>query len=102
MAKTPATGKAPAKAKASTVNLSIESLSVKVLEKLKSLELDPQLQADLEWCIGSFRFDGQPAGLYHHVSRAAEVFKEELSKKTKGVTAKFVNEVNKELATLAG
>lgn len=100
MAKSSTTGKAPAKAKASTVNSDIETLSVSVLEKLKSLKLSPQLQADLEWCIGSYRYDNQPAGLLHHVSRAREVFKEELSKKTKGVTAKYVGDLDKSLNSL--
>jgi len=100
MAKSQTNGKAPAKAKASSTNSDIETLSVSVLQKLKSLELDPQLQSELEWCLGSFRYDGQPAGLFHHVLRARDLFKEELSKKTKGVTAKYVGDLEKELESL--
>lgn len=100
MAKTAAktTTKAPAKRaakKPTTVADSnpILSLSETSLQKLKELNLDPQLQADLEWCIGSFKADNNPIGLYEMARRSLAVFKEK--KGTKGITTKLINDLEK-------
>lgn len=97
--KTPAKATAAKKAapkkvtakKASTASL--EKSGEVVLTKLKALDLDPQLQSDLEWCLGSYLNDQNPIGLVESLERALVVFKEELSKKTKGVTAKMVSDI---------
>lgn len=74
---------------------SIEHAAEEALSKLKILGLEPQLQADLEWCLGSFKSDLNPSGLYEMTERAVAVFNAEKEKKTKGVTAKFVTDLNK-------
>ncbi len=90
--------KAPAKtSKAKAGGPSIEKVSEEALEKLRSLNLEPELQNDLEWCLGSYRADGNPVGLYAMVERAATVFKTEKDKKTKGVTAKLISDLEKAL-----
>ena len=63
------------------------------LKKLRDLGIDNQLQADLEWCIGSYKADKNPIGLYEMVRRAIVVFKE--NKNTKGVTAKLISDLEK-------
>jgi hypothetical protein len=73
----------------------IEKVSTTVLTKLKALNLDSQLQADIEWCLGSYRFDKNPVGLLEMGDRALEIFKAELAKKTKGITAKFITDLEK-------
>lgn len=97
MAKTsskPAVAKAkPAKSK--TAIADIEKVSENVLAKLKTLSIEPQLQSDIEWCLGSYRADKNPVGLYDMVRRSVGVFQSELSKKTKGVTAKWVTDLEK-------
>ena len=87
--------KAPAKKATAKVKASpdLESVSKTVLEKLIALKLDVQLQADIEWCLGSYNHDKNPVGLIESLNRAAQVFKAELTKKSKGVTAKFVTEI---------
>jgi len=60
------------------------------LEKLNSLDIEHQLQAEMNWCIGSFKADGNPSGLYQMVERAALVFRDELAKKTKGINIQFI------------
>jgi hypothetical protein len=83
-------------AKATTSNVDkLEIACNLALNKLKSLNLEPQLQSDLEWCLGSFSSDKNPIGLYEMGQRALEVFKTELAKKTKGVTAKMVSDLEK-------
>ena len=89
-AKTPAK-----KVKTTTVSESnpIVKTSEAALKKLKELNIDNQLQADLEWCIGSYKADKNPIGLYEMARRALAVFKE--NKNTKGVTAKFISDLEK-------
>jgi hypothetical protein len=90
--------KSPAKkasvktAVASDVNPIVKA-SETALEKLKTLGIDDQLQADLEWCIGSYKADKNPAGLYEMVRRSVKVFKD--NKTTKGVTAKLISDLEK-------
>ena len=104
MAKTPtksakATQKAPAKSskpKTTSTNL-IEKAGTEALKKLKSLGIGQELQNDLEWCLGSYKADGNPIGLYDVVERTIPVLKAELSKKTKGVTSKLVTDLEKSL-----
>ncbi|MEK6780658.1 MAG: hypothetical protein AABY93_03075 [Bacteroidota bacterium] len=81
--------------KATTPN--IEKVAEDVLTKLKALNLEPQLQADIEWCLGSYRNDKNPAGLYEMAERAFGLFKTEQARKTKGITSKLVEEVEKAL-----
>lgn len=76
----------------------IEKASVSALAKLKELQLDSQLQADLEWCLGSYQHDHNPVGLYEAGNRALQLFKEAQIKKTKGITAKFIADLEKALA----
>jgi hypothetical protein len=88
--------KKPAAKKATTPSVDkIEKACADALAKLKSLNLEPQLQSDIEWCLGSYSSDKNPIGLYEMGQRALEVFKIELSKKTKGVTAKMVTDLEK-------
>ena len=89
--------KAPAKAKTKPAASNIEKVAEEVLTKLKALNLEPQLQADIEWCLGSYRHDKNPTGLYEMAEKAFGLFKTEQAKKTKGVTSKLVEEVEKAL-----
>ncbi len=105
MAKTavkPVKEKAPAKkvaAKAtSKAQPAIEKAAQDALNKLKALNADSQLQADLEWCIGSYKYDHNPVGLIENIEKALGIFKTELARKTKGITAKFVSDLEKTVA----
>lgn len=73
----------------------IEKACEEALEKLKSLGIEQQLQNDIEWCLGSYKADKNPVGLYLMAERALAVFQEEKTKKTKGVTAKMVTDLEK-------
>ncbi len=73
----------------------IDKVSESILAKLKALDIEHQLQADIEWCIGSYNYDKNPSGLKEAAAAALVVFKQELAKKTKGVTATFVSSIEK-------
>jgi hypothetical protein len=92
--KAAAVKKSPAK-KASAPTSAIEKACIAAMAKLKALNIEPQLQADIEWCLGSYSHDNNPIGLYEMGERALEVFKQQLEKKTKGVTAKMVDDLEK-------
>jgi hypothetical protein len=91
--------KTPAKtsrAKNSSVDL-IEKTSEEVLDKLKALDIEQDLQNDLEWCLGSYRADRNPVGLFTMAERALGVLRKEKEKKTKGITAKVITDLEKVL-----
>ncbi len=91
--KTATAEKKPAKAKVSKPAADIGKISETILEKLKSLGIEEQLQADIAWCIGSYSYDKNPVGLIENAKKALDVFKEALAKKTKGVTAKLIKDI---------
>lgn len=75
----------------------IEKACTEALKKLQSLGIDQQLQSDIEWCLGSFRHDGNPSGLYEMAARALTVLQEEKAKKTKGITTKVISDLESAL-----
>jgi hypothetical protein len=77
--------------------LSLESACESALSKLRELDIEHALQADLQWCLGSYRADGNPIGLFQMLDRAVAVFEREKIAKTKGVTAKLVSDLAKAL-----
>lgn len=96
--KAPVVRKPSAKKVTSPADL-IEKTCQAALAKLKELNAEPQLQADIEWCLGSYSYDKNPVGLFQVAKRSLEVFKEMQAKKVKGVTAKFTGDMEKALAT---
>ncbi len=91
--------KAPVKKTVKASAPAIVKTAEGILSKLKALNIEHQLQADIAWCLGSYSHDHNPVGLYDVASRALKVFKAELAKKTKGVTAKLVTDIENTLAT---
>jgi hypothetical protein len=89
--------KVAAKAPAKTKTADIEKVSKSILAKLKSLDLDHQLQSEIVWCLGSYSHDKNPVGLIQTGERAINIFKTELARKTKGITAKFVTDIESAL-----
>ena len=65
------------------------------LAKFSELNIEHSLQSEINWCLGSFQNDHNPIGLYQMAERSLSIFKGELAKKTKGVTAKFVSDIEK-------
>ena len=93
--------KAEAKPKTSKPKLSstalLEQSSEDALKTLQTLGIEQQLQSELEWCLGSYRFDKNPSGLYAVANRVLIVLNAEKAKKTKGVSSKLVGDLEKAL-----
>jgi hypothetical protein len=67
------------------------------LKKLRALDIELGLQADIEWCLGSYRNDKNPIGLYEMIEKAIPVFKAEAEKNSKAVPAKLLTDLAKAL-----
>jgi hypothetical protein len=89
--------KTSTRTKSASSGNNIEQASEEALAKLRSLNIQEQLQNDIEWCLGSYRADGNPVGLYAMAERALTVLQEEKARKTKGVTAKNISDLEKVL-----
>lgn len=88
----------PAKVNASTTaSDQIEKACFESLKKLQELGIEQQLQSDIEWCLGSYQNDLNPSGLYEMAARTLTVFQTEKSRKTKGVTAKMITDLENAL-----
>jgi hypothetical protein len=91
--------KKAAPAKPTTISSDpLQKAGIEALKKLQSLNIQQQLQADLEWCLGSYTHDKNPTGLIEAVNRTVSALKGEQAKKTKGVTAKFIGDLEKALS----
>ena len=86
--------KKPAKPKADT----LLAVGETVLEKLESLNLNQRLQSEIQWCLGSYKHDKNPVGLLEKLTEALPLLKAEQAKKTKGITAKLIGDIEKALA----
>ncbi len=100
MAKQPAktAAKAPKKAaapktKAKSSAPSIQKVSEDVLKVLLDLDLGGSLQSDIVWCLGSYKHDKNPSGLIEMMDQSLVVLKDEKNKKTKGITAKLILDI---------
>jgi hypothetical protein len=85
---------AKSKSNASPSDL-IEKASLQALKTLQSLGIEQQLQQDIEWCLGSYRHDNNPAGLYEMTKRSISVLQQAKERKAKGVTAKLLTDLEK-------
>jgi hypothetical protein len=93
------TEKKAVKTKVAKPAADIGKVSEVILEKLKELGIEEQLQADLAWCIGSYQHDGNPVGLIENAGRALEVLKAAHATKTKGITAKLIKDIEEAIAS---
>lgn len=73
----------------------VEKTAEDVLKKLKTLNREPSLQADLQWCLGSYRYDKNPSGLYTMIGKALPILKEAALSNAKAVSAAFLKSVEK-------
>ena len=79
---------------ASSADLVVKACEASIA-KLNELDIEHPLQSEINWCLGSFQNDQNPIGLYQMAERSLIVFKAELAKKTKGVTAKLIGDIEK-------
>lgn len=90
--------KATTRTKVSSASiLSIEKACEDALAKLKALKAAPDLQADIEWCLGSYHNDKNPTGLYEMGEKALSVLTKAAEKNAKAVSKKLLTDLKKAL-----
>jgi hypothetical protein len=90
--------KSPTRSKASPPSTDlIEKACEDALEKLISLNVAQDLQAEIQWCLGSFRNDRNPSGLYEMAEKALLVFTQSMEESPKSVSKKLLTDIEKAL-----
>src|SRR6478609_7952652 len=79
------------------VNSIIEKINEECLSKLIELNIEQELQAEIQWCLGSYRSDNNPIGLYTMAERALIVLKDVKDSNPKLVSTKLLNDIEKAL-----
>ncbi len=76
-----------------SINDKLRNECQNALDALKKLNIakTAELQAKLEWCIGSYDFDKNPAGLAEFGGQALKELKKIKEKDTKKVTKKLLD-----------
>src|SRR5689334_1462933 len=77
----------------------IEKINEAVLAKLQSLNIEHSFQDEIQWCLGSYRNDKNPIGLYVMAERAIELFRDLAVKDPKAISKKLVADIEKVLKT---
>lgn len=75
----------------------IDSACEMILQKLQALGIEEKLQADIQWCLGSYRNDLNPTGLYDMGQKALSLLQDYRAQNPKAVTAKFITDLEKAL-----
>ena len=70
--------------------------AITAIQKLNDAK-NAELQSKLQWCIGSYDFDKNPAGLYEYGSQSLNTLKTVKAKQPKKVTKKVIDGLEKAL-----
>lgn len=73
----------------------IEKALVEAKDKLASLGIAEQLVSEIEWCLGSYAFDSNPAGLYEKGSEAILALEEYKKDNPRKVSKKLLDDLVK-------
>jgi len=80
-------------------NLKIEKACQAAFEKFQKIGLDKfaDIQSKLEYVLGSYRYDGNPVGLYEIGDSALKALKKYKKEKPRQVSQKLVTDLEKAL-----
>jgi len=80
-------------------NLKIEKACEAAFEKFQKIGLDKfaDIQSKLEYVLGSYRYDGNPVGLYEIGDSALKALKKYKKEKPRQVSQKLVTDLEKAL-----
>lgn len=82
-----------------TQKLKIEKACEAALEKFQKLddEKNADIQSKLEYVLGSYKFDGNPVGLYEIGTSALKSLKKIKKEKPRAISKKLVDDLEKAL-----
>ncbi|XOV94175.1 MAG: hypothetical protein ACFHWX_05600 [Bacteroidota bacterium] len=75
--------------------LNIEKKLVEAKDKLSQLQIEEELVSEIEWCLGSYAFDKNPAGLYEKAESALKALTKFKKKNDKKVSKKLIDDLTK-------
>lgn len=80
-------------------NLKIEKACAAAFEKFQKIGLDKysDIQSKLEYVLGSYRYDGNPVGLYEIGEQALKALKKYKKEKPRLVSKKLIDDLEKAL-----
>ena len=81
-----------------TSNGKIEKLCIEAKEKMISLGIEDQLVSEIEWCLGSYASDGNPAGLLEKGAEALKKLEAFKKKSPRKVGQKLLDDLKKATA----
>ena len=77
----------------------IEKITIEAKEKLESLSIEEKLVSEIEWCLGSYASDHNPAGLYKKTEEAFKVLKSYKRSKPRKISKKLLDDIEKTLSS---
>ncbi|AWW31786.1 hypothetical protein DN752_17540 [Echinicola strongylocentroti] len=75
--------------------LALEKTVTATVEKLRKLNIQEQLTEELQWCLGSYRYDQNPSGLIEKSTVALDALKAEKQKNSRAVSKKLIEDLEK-------
>ncbi len=79
----------------------IEKKLVEAKDKLNQLQIEDELVSEIEWCLGSYAFDRNPAGLYEKAEAALKALTKYKKKNDKKVSKKLIDDLSKAIKAKA-
>ncbi|WP_114749983.1 hypothetical protein [Pleomorphovibrio marinus] len=73
----------------------LEKTVENTIEKLQKLNANEALVSELEWCLGSYRYDQNPAGLIEKSQTAYELLKTKKEENSRAVSQKLLQDLEK-------
>ncbi|MEQ8714855.1 MAG: hypothetical protein RIC80_17680 [Cyclobacteriaceae bacterium] len=76
----------------------IEKACLEAKEKLETLGVEPTLQEELAWVIGSYNYDSNPVGLYEIGGKALDALKDVKKGSPRKVSKKLIDTLEKAIS----
>jgi len=73
----------------------IEKVLTEAKDKFSQLGIEEQLVSEIEWCLGSFAHDQNPAGLYEKAGQAVEALEKFKKTNPRKVSKKLIDDLSK-------
>ncbi len=73
----------------------LEKTVESAIEKLSKLKANEALLAELQWCLGSYRYDQNPIGLIEKSQKALDLLKSKKQENSRAVSQKLLQDLEK-------
>ena len=77
----------------------IEQACEQAKDKLVTLGIEETLVSEINWCLGSYSYDGNPVGLYEKAESALDVLKLYKKSHPRKVAKKLIEDLEKVISS---